>query len=264
MAIFRYKWSQRDVLVHCELDQFDDHLPEILAALDFDEVKAKTSSEESEEAPKELDPQNLARALKIMPASAKVAIQLGVASTEDRYGLESIMPRGGYSIYRFKGLGMMVHSYAVGTWELGVLPQFGAKDQATSTKIIIQRFLGMALAPLGLIGLWGRFHRESFELLAADKAQGEAIVIDVLQSKIVGGEKAPAPLVFERLDPTQKMAKRKMAAEELISFLSRYTTFFNYRGPSVPVRQMLQELTTFCEGYVVSQKTTSSESDLAA
>jgi hypothetical protein len=117
----------------------------------------------------------------------------------------------------------------------------------------MNRYLSWALAPLGIIGLWGVPVDEGVVVMSQKNAGGEGVFIDINRRVIMGldGVK-PIKGRFQllRLDSTLKGRSITMSKEELLSFLMAHIIYFDYDGPSIPVRQMVQTLLTLARGIV--------------
>jgi len=195
-----------------------------------------------------------ARMLKIVPASFKLSRQIMSASESDRYGSESILPKDGYKVYRYKKYALAVYSYASEVWECGVTEEMGEGEAGRlAARTVLNRYLGWALAPLGVVGFWGVPVEEGMVVLKQKESQGEAVFLD-LQAKLIlscdGGIKIPLRFKILRLDNHLKNKNILMSSEELMSFLSVHCTYFDPTGHSRPVRQLLQAISRRGEGLV--------------
>jgi hypothetical protein len=240
------------VFIRCEVAAFDSKLISQLVDCQFTELTA----EESEKALELIDSDPHSKVLHILPATPKVAIQIDLPLETDRYGKESFTDKKGYSVYRYQGLGLLVYSFRAKEWELGVLGSFASEEAELATRVIINRYLGWATAPLGLIGLWGNQVDEGVLILNREESIGEAVFLDIVGRNVFGRDgKSVLGGDFKILRPTRAKLKRRspMRAEELISFLLNRTTYFDYKGPSVPVRQLLQAISKNIKAYVISE-----------
>jgi len=211
-----------------------------------------------------------ARMLTLKAASYKVEQQINNVASSDLYGVESILPKTGYKVYRYKGMALMVYSYGASAWECGVTSKF-CRDEAGifAARSVINRFLTWSMANLGVIGFWGVPVDEGFVVLGQKEAKGEAIFIDVLNKKLIsmdGVKDISIGLEILRLENTLKERTLKMKPDELFSFLSVKTSYLDPEGLSRSVRQMLSELTRMAIGKVYPRKSfqprTSIELDL--
>ncbi|MCF8057734.1 MAG: hypothetical protein K9K67_00445 [Bacteriovoracaceae bacterium] len=231
-------------------DGFADSLANIVEQMNFRQM----SGNEIDLAKLELSKNSFARMLKIKPASFKVARQIDSAAHSDRYGLESILPKEGYKVYRYKGQALLVYSYAAEAWECGITDSFGENEEGIfAARTVLNRFLSWALAPLGVIGFWGVPVKEGLVVLRQKESQGEVVFFDLNKKKILsmdGVKSIPSRLKIMRLDNKLKNRNILMSSEELMSFLSVHTSFLDPEGHSLPIRQLLQAVSRRGEGLI--------------
>lgn len=210
--------------------------------------------------------QTHARVLSITEATHLVAKQIEQTAESDKYGPESITPKEGYKVYRYKGCALIVYSFGAKEWQMGCYENFGSKKTELASRIVLNRFLSWALAPLGIVGFWGVPIDDGVVVQRSAEAVGEAVFFDVMAKKIFtldGEKKWNAKFKILRLDPILKGRNIKMSGEELLSFLSSHTSFFDYSGLSVPVRQMIQVIAKSTEGLVHPQESFKPRTDLS-
>ena len=189
------------------------------------------------------------RILSITLASNSVMRHVDQAQESDLYGLESLVPREGYSVYRYKREGIIVYSSSASVWKLGCRSNFGEMSgEIKAYKIILNRFLSWALAPMGVVGFWGRYSNSELELLKQNDSDGELVFLDMYRN--IGFNNK----TFWTLGPEFRMVKRDstglnslkeghvISQEEFISLLSMNCSFFDYKGLSLPIRQMIQRI----------------------
>lgn len=253
MKYFQYH-ADRDYPVflgiYAEDENFADSLTELIEQMNFREL----SGTEVDDLQKTLSGNSFARLLKISPASFKVVRQIEAATHSDRYGAESILPKEGYKVYRFRDHALMVYSYAAEAWECGVTESFGVGEEGIfAARTVINRYLSWSLAPLGVVGFWGVPVQEGLVILKQKESQGEAVFLDIGNKYILsmdGKEKIPTRFKVLRLDTRLKGKNIKMTSEELLSFLSVHTTYFDPGGNSLPIRQLLRAISRFGEGLI--------------
>ncbi|MBY0412819.1 MAG: hypothetical protein K2Q18_01575, partial [Bdellovibrionales bacterium] len=154
-------------------------------------------------------------------------------------------------------------------WQLGCFSDFGTNKEATiklAARTVIHRFLSWALAQHGILGLWGVTVDEGMVLQRVTESKGEAVFIDVVGNKILsldGIKKLGPRFKVLRLDPTLHGRNIRMSKEELVSFISAHASYLDYAGLSVPVRQMIQELTKMTEGLVHPEESFRPRTDLS-
>lgn len=230
--------------------KFADSLTSLVEQMNFREM----GDSEVEEMEKTLSKNSFARLLRVKPASLKVIRQIETAMHSDRFGAESILPKEGYKVYRYRGQALLVYSYAADAWECGVTDTFGVGDEGIfAARTVLNRYLSWALAPIGVVGFWGVPVEEGMVVLKQKESQGEAVYIDLNERSILsmdGKSKMPTRFKILRLDPRLKGKNIKMTSEELLSFLSVHTAFFDPSGNSLPVRQILQAISRMGEGLI--------------
>lgn len=259
---FQYH-SQEDYPVYLSIDvgpetldegDFADSCVKLVEQMNFRQLSGK----EIDLAQSELSKNSFARLLKIVPASYKVVRQIESAAHSDRFGKESILPKEGYKVYRFKDYALMVYSYAAEVWECGVTENFangssGEEEGIFAARMVINRYLSWALAPMGVIGFWGVPVKEGLVILKPKESQGEVVFLDLNKRKILsmdGAKAIPTRLKIMRLDNKLKNRNIKMSSEELMSFLSVHTCYLDPEGHSRPIRQLLQAVSRRGEGLI--------------
>lgn len=253
-AVFQYH-DQRNFPVYVGVQGFgeDEALTDILKILEqmkFSELSPK----EVESIPTRLESEVQSRMLVLKPASSKVAAQIESASRSDRFGFESVLPKTGYKVYRFKGMALMVYSYAADVWECGITEAFGQGDSGIfAARTVINRFLSWALAPHGVIGFWGVPVKEGMVVLKQSDSQAEVVFVDMNEKSMLSMDgKKSLPLRFRILRLDNKLSGRniRMTSDELLSFLSVHSSFLDPTGLSRPMRQLLQALSRSAEGLI--------------
>lgn len=251
------------VYIAVNLADFDKGLEPFLTSMKFFKMGEKDESKVLERVKKDF----LARCLNLTEATPAVSRQMHATLESDRYGLESVIPKPGYQVYRYKEVGFMVYSFGAKIWELGAYTDFGMnKDHKLAARIMINRFLTWALVPQGILGLWGVAVDEGMVLQRVHEAKGEVVFIDVVKNKIMtfdGVKKLGPKFKVLRLDPTLKGRNVKMTNEELLSFMSAHSSYLDYQGLSVPVRQMIQTLAKMTEGLIHPEESFRPRTDLS-
>ena len=253
------------IYVCVDLQSFESGLGEFLGLMKF----IKLSEKEEVEAIQIIKKNNAARCLNISLASATVLRQIYSYMEFDSYGIETVIPKSGYQVYRYKNVGLMVYSFGVREWEFGSSSDFGsskAVDKKLAARTVIHRFLSWALVHHGILGLWGVAVDEGMVLQRINESRGEAVFIDVLASRILsqdGVKKLGPTFKILRLDPTLKGRNIRMSKEELFSFMSSHCSYLDYKGLSVPVRQMIQTVVRMSEGLIHPKESFRPRTDLS-
>lgn len=250
------------IYVTADLTTFEPSFVEFLMKLKF----TKLNEKEEVEAQSQIKKNPLARVLHISEASPLVAKQIHSSMESDRYGAESIIPKNGYRVYRYKDLGLMVYSFNAREWQLGCYKEFGANNVAASSRMMMNRFLTWALVPHGILGMWGVTVDDGMVAQRPGDSRGEAVFIDVVGQRMIsldGVKKMRSHFKILRLDPTLKGRNVKMTSEELLTFLSAHCSYMDPSGLSVPVRQMVQALSKITDGLYHPQESFRPRTDLS-
>lgn len=263
ISYFQYFRDQGiPVFIKVDLSEFDTSLYSFLVRQRFTELKGV----EVAEAEAELDKNPKARLLSFELAGPISGRQIDMAMESDRFGVESVVPRDGFRVYRYRGHALMMYSFGVQEWRMGAYQDFADKPHTAKAQVIINRFLSLALAPLGYLGLWSVPVEEGLVVMKPNDGKGEAVYIDVVKRKILsldGVKTIKSRFQILRLDPMLTNRNIRMSHEELLSFLTVHTTYFDYQGPSVPVRQLLQSFSRLCEGLIHPKESFKPRSDLS-
>lgn len=206
-----------------------------------------------------------AKLLNIDLSSPQVAAQIRRFSETDTYGPESVTPRDGYKIYRYRNEAITIFSHRSKVWQMGVFENFGADEQAA--RIVINRFLAWALVPLGIISFWGVPVDEGAVVLKQSESAGECIYIDVKnyrQMSLDGIIQCKEAFQILRLDPVLKGRTIGMTKEELLSFLYQFCTYFDHGGLSYPIRQIIHHLSRLAIGQVYPEESFRPRTNLSA
>lgn len=269
MSKKNYYQYQKDlnlpIYIALDPQSFESGLNDFLVSMQF----TKLNEKEEVSALEIMKKNNASRCLNFFEATPGVSRQIQATSESDRYGQESIIPKPGYNVYRYKEIGLMVYSFGVKAWEFGCYSDFGSnKDNAKkiAARTVINRFLSWSLAHHGILGLWGVTVDDGMVLQRATESRGEAVFVDVVGNKILsldGIKKLGPKFKVLRLDPTLRGRNIRMTNEELLSFLSAHCSYMDYSGLSVPVRQMIQTLAKMTEGLVHPQESFRPKTDLS-
>lgn len=260
---FQYlKGTELPVYLKIELGEGLGELVDFVASFGFYSL----SDAEAEVAQTQLRSHFEARVLTISQASNGLERQIQQGVESDRFGAESLTPRKGYKVYRYKGVALMVYSIAAKEWTMGAVSSACTEEFKNAWRMIFNRYLGWALAPLGYVGFFGVPVEEGCLILKARESLGECVFIDVMRARVLSldGEQMLGPKFnFIRLGATLKGRAVKMTKEDLFSFLCLSTSYFDYDGLPVPVRQMIQVLARTVGGVVESRETFNPRTDLA-
>lgn len=237
------------IYLRASLADFDPDLEGFVREMGFNELK----NGEETKVWQDLKNRSSSRLLTVSEASNVVAKQIEMAQESDKYGHESIVPKNGYGVYRFKNVAMMVYSLGSHEWQLGVFSDFGSPRVEFASRAVINRFLAWALSPLGVVGFWGTLVDEGAVVMKQSEANSEAIFFDVMKRITIsmdGQRKMKRRFKIMKLNEKLQNRNITMSQEDFMSFLSVNCCFIDYRGQSVAVRQMIQAVARECEGLI--------------
>ena len=235
------------IYVRLDLSRFTSEVIALFTQMRFQELSQKESKNVFEKVGKKEN----GRLLTIEEPSAVVAKQIGLTQGEDCYGEESVVPGCGRRVYRYKSVAIMPYSYQTPYWNMGCFNDFGSKQNTTSARMVINRFLSYALAPLGMAGFWGIPIEEGIILLKKEESKGNVVFVDVRNQKMIsvnGVKNIQASFKIFCLGRRLEEEQVVMKTEELLGLLFAHNTYLAYDGPSVPIRQILQTLSKKAEG----------------
>lgn len=249
------------IFIQVNLDNFHSEMEDFLEVRGF----VKLSSEEKAKTIKDMEKTLTGRVLTIKKAVPSVARQITGVIEADQFGEESIIPKSGYRVYRYKNHGLFVYSFAATEWELGCLDTFGAKHAQFESNTIINRYLSWSLSHHGIIGFWGRMSDGKLTVQKKNESNGEVVYLDVRNRKLMdrnGTHLVHASFAFIRLNKSIKK-NIQMSPENLLGFLSSRCSYLDHQGLSVPVRQLLQQVVKDYSGYEAAFDLASQTTDLS-
>lgn len=256
-----FKGMGLPIYIKVNLSQLSSEIVELLKSLKFDEM----NTSEIDEMQKNFESEKNARMMTIDEASPGVMRQIGEYSESDKFGTESIYPKETYQVYRYKGLALLLYGYTFKDWQMGCSYEFGTAEFELSSKIIIQRYLSWALAPLGIVGFWGVPVDEGMVVMKPKESNGEVVYMDVFKRWTYtqdGHKKLKSNFKILKLDGSMKDSSNRMKTDRLIPFLTTHVTYFSFNGLSVPVRQMIQSVCRNYEGHVYPLESFQPRTDL--
>lgn len=244
-----FKDLEFPIYIRVCLADFDPDLEGFVREIGFTELKEA----EEQRVWSDLKMRSSSRLLTISEASTVVAKQIEMAQESDKYGHESIIPKNGYGVYRYKNVAMMVYSLASHEWQLGVFSDFGSPRIEFASRAVLNRFLAWALSPLGIVGFWGSLVDEGAVVMKQSEAKGEVVFFDIVKKmtfSMDGHKKMRRRFKLMKLSESLKNRNMPMSPEELMSFLSVNCCYFDHRGQSVAIRQLIQTVARECEGLI--------------
>ncbi|OUR96152.1 hypothetical protein A9Q84_07265 [Halobacteriovorax marinus] len=249
------------IYLRLNLAHFQSDVVELFKSMKFEEMSPKEVTEMEEGFSKE----KFSRLLTIEEATPGVMRQIGSFSDSDRFGSESIQPKDGYQVYRYRGLAMMLYAHSFKEWQMGCSEDFGVEATNLASRVVINRFLSWSLAPLGIIGFWGVPVDEGMVVMKPSDSNGEVVFIDVFKRWSYtqdGNKRIKNSFKLLKLDSSLKERSITMSGERFLTFLTAHCTYFSYGGHSIPVRQMIQSLCRNYEGHVYPLESFQPRTDL--
>lgn len=240
------------VFIFLENKFMDTNFFKILKELQFVEL-----TEEQLKSKAELFSNSNFRLLNIKEASVKVSQQILRSNQDDRFGPESITELASHKVYRYKSQALVVFSYRFKEWEMGCFANFGNEKSTLETKMVLHRYLSWSLSVIGVVGFWGVPVEEGVVINKPSEVKAEAVYFDLKRLSTItieGEKKVGSNFKIIRLDTTLTNRNIILKREELIGFLFTHSTFLDYRGPSIPVRQVIQEISQLATGILHPEK----------
>lgn len=184
-------------------------------------------------------------------AAGPRALQLiNTSDALDKFGQESISLQLGTVVYTYRKVGSMAMPFAKTLWDLALSQDISQTDQMVGLRVMLVRFLSVALADEGVISYWGTTKDDSVIIMKQAHSFGEAVFID-LGRKIIfsnGGEmKLGGSLKIIRKDKESSTASQ-MTREDLIGFLSVSTCLLSFKGITPAMKRTIFELSRIAQG----------------
>jgi len=186
------------------------------------------------------------RMLTVQGASARMQLQINGSDLLDKFGLESLTIQGSTPVYTYRTVGIMVSPQQKPLWDLALHHTISQTEQMIGLRIVLVRFLSLALADLGVLCYWGTVKDETVIVMKQNQSFGEAVIIDLNKRTIFsnGGEmRLGAHLKILRKDKDSK-SHVVMSREELISFLSVSTCLMSFNGISTSMKRAVMSLSS--------------------
>ncbi len=225
------------------------HLKSSLELMQF----SKLTDEEAKKIPDIIKKERHAKVLKISVVSPVLSKKIGTYRESDQFGAESVEPNYNYKVYRYKGQALMIFSLMAKEWQLHIMPTFGSESGIFHFKTVINRFLSLALAPMGIVGFWGVPVDDGIVIQRQINAKAEAVFFDLKKQRILtldGSRAIFGPLTLIRLDNMLRNRHITMRSEELYSFLTYHATYLDYPGISLPIQEMTKMLSKLAQGII--------------
>ena len=248
LTYFQYQKSLNlPIYIRMDTGRFDPHLPALLEEMNF----GRLSPEEAEEVPGRVERKVDGRLLTLEEASPIAAKKIDFMGELGKYGEESVVPGYGCRVYRYRSVAMMPYSHQSPLWGLGCFKDFGSQEKVVVSRIVLNRFLSYALAPMGIVGFWGEALEEGIALLPQNRSVGKAVFVDVKSENILSSKgfcRMGSRFKVFRLGSRYLNRDVQMGAEDLLPFLFSHLIYFDYGGPAEPVRRAVQGLSKLVTG----------------
>ncbi len=184
------------------------------------------------------------RILTVQSAGPRVQAQISGSDLLDRYGLESLSILNGLPVYTYRKVGLLAMPMSRNLWDLAVTSDISHTDQMVGLRVVLARFLAMALSDMGVLCYWGTVKDGAVILMKQAQSFGESVLIDVERKTVFsqGGEmRIGNNLRLIRRDVEGKTSTH-MTREDLISFLSVSSCLLSFTGISPAMKRAIYSL----------------------
>jgi hypothetical protein len=121
---------------------------------------------------------------------------------------------------------MLINPFSV-LWELGLK----TTQDKMAIKIMLTRFISMALKDQGVVGFWGAFVEDGIVILNPQEANFESIFFDVVNRVLIHEAQVQdfrEDLSLIKLDRMPNTSARTLKPDDLLSFLLANTTYLGF------------------------------------
>jgi hypothetical protein len=257
-----YKEFNLPIFIKLSLGEFELGIVEFLNEICF----TKLSNEENKKIVDEIDKNPKSKVLRFTEATPLIAKNINFFPEGDMFGLESVFEKSYFRIYRYKKIAIQVFSSAAKEWELGCYNDFGVGENQFAYVTVINRFLSWAMASNGIIGFWGVPVDEGVVIMNHKESKGEAVFLDIYKNVVYtldGVKKLDINFLILRLDNILRGRKIQMKSSELLSFLAVHCCYFDTKGLSVPIRQMIRRISVNIKGLIYPRENFKPRTDLS-
>lgn len=184
------------------------------------------------------------RILTVQSASPRVERQIMGSDLLDKYGNESFTLMSGMPIYVFRKVALLAMPMNRNLWDLAMSSEIANTDQMVGLRIVLARFLSMALSEMGVLCYWGTVKDGAVILMKQSQSFGESVLIDYERKTVFsqGGEmRIGNALRLIRKDVEGKHSPH-MGREDLISFLSVHSCLLNFTGITPEMKRVIYAL----------------------
>ena len=247
-----FKWQPKlgyELYLKLENEEMVNHLEPAMKTIGFEKIEEKDVKSSKVYSPKESTIVTIKKASHKL--NSKICLSNGLF---DSFAEESVYSQGLYSIYRFKGAGLLIFAENKFEWELAL--KYNSLDLDTF-RVMLTRLVSFALAPQGVVGFWGVPVDEGVVIRRAFETKFESVFIDLKREVMVtydGIKDIECGLQVLRLDHALDRDPIRMRNEELLSFFSSHHTYLSYMGQHPVIKQTLISLVKASEGFVYPEK----------
>lgn len=196
------------------------------------------------------------RVLSVQLATPKVQLQLQGSDLLDQYGPESLNIQNGTPLYMFRKVGVLAAPTNKTLWDLALTQDLASTDHMIGLRVLLSRYLSMALSDLGVLCYFGTFKENTVMIMKQSQSFGETVILDQTKKMIYSFNGAhPMPLIIKvsRRDKETSHGQR-IGREELIGFLSVSTCLMSFSGISPAMKKMVFELSQSMDAsYPISE-----------
>jgi hypothetical protein len=182
--------------------------------------------------------------LTVQPAPPALNAVISGPQGLEKFGAEVLSLHQGMPVYIYRQVAWLLAPENKSLWDLALWGDFEQTEQMVALRIVLVRFLSMALSQQGVLSYWGTVKDETLIIMKQSHSFGEAVLIDWSKRLMFfnGGE-APikTPLKILRKDKELR-SSFPLSREELISFLGVNTCLMSFHGLTSAMKKSLVEL----------------------
>jgi hypothetical protein len=189
------------------------------------------------------------RLLTVQTAGPRVQVQINGSDLLDKYGSESLSIQAGVPVYTYRKVALLAMPMGKVFWDLALSQNISLTDQMVGLRVILTRYLAMALSFDGLLCYWGTMTDGSMMLMKQSQSFGESVVIDHHRKVAFhnGGEVRIGNLLKIVRKDKEGRANAYIPREELISFLSVTTCLLTFSGITPAMKKAIYDLSAHAQ-----------------
>ncbi len=158
--------------------------------------------------------------------------------------MESLSYMNGLPVYTYRKVGLLAMPMTRNLWDLAVSSDIHHTDQLVGLRVVLARFLAMALAEMGVLCYWGTVKDGAVVLMKQAQSFGESVLIDFERKTVFsqGGEmRFGNNLKIIRRD-SETRTSSLISREELISYLSVSSCLLSFTGITPSMKRSIYSL----------------------